>query len=138
MWPSRAFRLWEIHLLGLLSGELMATSGDLRVLDRNLRGADDRTRRLHRLTSIGQIFQDHPLVAHLSVLDNVTLALSYSSIAASRLRAAAIDRARTLLARLDLHSDMASPIPKRAVGGRAAARGHRPSAGQRTGLAAGR
>ena len=96
-------------LLGLLSGELVATSGALRVLDHPLRESDERSRRLHRLQSIGQIFQDHPLVPHLSVLDNVLLPFRIHP--SLRLDESAVDRARGLLERLDLRREMADRYP---------------------------
>ena len=96
-------------LLGLISGELVASSGEIRVLDSPLRQADDRTRRLHRLRSIGQIFQDHPLVPHLSVLDNVLLPFRIHP--SLRLDKGAVARAHQLLDRLDLGRAMAGRYP---------------------------
>lgn len=74
---------WAVHgasgagkstLLRLLSGELVG-QGELEVHGLALHRASDAERRQHRLTRVGFIFQDHPLVPHLSAADNVQLPL---------------------------------------------------------------
>jgi len=87
-------------LLALLAGELVPSEGDIRFEGRSLSAADDRTRRAHRATRCGQVFQTFELVASLDVLANTLLPLRLHP--ALTLDAAAIARARELLARVGL------------------------------------
>ena len=60
-------------LLSLLSGQLVPTSGRLRVDGQDLDALSLAERRAWRARRIGFIFQDFPLIGHLSALDNVLL-----------------------------------------------------------------
>lgn len=60
-------------LLNLLSGWLSAASGSLEVDGLQLVGLGEGARRRHRLTRLGLVFQDYPLVAHLSAVENVLM-----------------------------------------------------------------
>lgn len=57
-------------LLSLLNGSLMPTSGEVQVLGQSLKGLSSRRRRqLQR--QVGTVYQQHHLVANLSVVHNV-------------------------------------------------------------------
>ena len=58
-------------LLNLVAGVLPLHRGSLVVAGRELRGLADAERRAHRIRSLGFVFQDYPLVDHLSALENV-------------------------------------------------------------------
>jgi len=60
-------------LLGLISGQLVVTSGRLVVDGQDLSTLTPTRRRAWRARRIGFIFQDFPLIEHLSALDNVLL-----------------------------------------------------------------
>jgi putative ABC transport system ATP-binding protein len=60
-------------LLNLLAGVLPVEHGDIEVAGRHLAGLNDAERRLFRLQSIGQVFQDFQLIDYLDVRDNVLL-----------------------------------------------------------------
>ena len=85
-------------LLGLLGGELVADG--VTVDGQDLANLSDRARRAWRIRRVGLVFQDFPLVGHLTVEENVLLPLRLDP----RLRVdrPARDRARALLADLDL------------------------------------
>lgn len=86
-------------LLGLISGELRATSGSLNVAGQSLVGLSERARRRHRLTRLGLVFQDYPLVDHLDALDNVLLPYRIGGL---RLTPTVRERASSLLSELGL------------------------------------
>lgn len=60
-------------LLGLISGQLTPTSGRLMVDGQDLTALSLPARRAWRARRIGFIFQDFPLIDHLSALENVLL-----------------------------------------------------------------
>ncbi len=73
------------------------TSGSIRLHDREVTGPDVNIRELRR--SIGFVFQQFALYRHLSVLDNVTLALRHLG---GLRRSEAEEKARHELARVDM------------------------------------
>ncbi len=85
-------------LLALLSGALRPHSGRLRTLGLDLPSCPEPERRRLRLTRIGQVLQDTPLVPSLDALENTLLPLRLSA----RLDRDARERARELLDRLGL------------------------------------
>ena len=89
-------------LLALLSGELVPSEGEVRVLGAPM-PADEAGRRAVRGTRIGQVFQTFELVASLNTLQNVLLPLRLHGHLA--IDAARLARARDLLARVGLGSD---------------------------------
>ena len=89
-------------LLSLIAGEVAPNEGELHVAGCSLHAANDRARRLHRLETVGWIFQDYPLVEHLHALDNVLL--PYRVHPALDLDDTVRARARALLDRLELPS----------------------------------
>ena len=86
-------------LLGLLGGELVGTGG-VQVDGQDLSTMSDRARRAWRIRRVGLVFQEFPLVGHLTVEENVLLPFRLDP--RLRVDAPARDRARGLLADLDL------------------------------------
>jgi putative ABC transport system ATP-binding protein len=84
-------------LLALLAGIVPPATGRLTVEGLDLNTASEAQRRVHRLRHIGQVFQDSPLVASLSVVENVLLpfrldpALPLDSMARQRAHALLVD-----------------------------------------------
>jgi ABC-type lipoprotein export system ATPase subunit len=106
-WSVRAGERVALHgpsgsgkstLLQLLAGILVPQQGRLLVGGRDLTRLGEGARRAHRVQSIGFVFQDFPLVEHLSAEENVLL--PYRLNRALRLDRQARDRARRLLADL--------------------------------------
>ena len=60
-------------LLELVAGILPAASGSLVVEGRDLVPMSEGARRVHRITQVGFVFQDYPLVEHLDLVENVVL-----------------------------------------------------------------
>lgn len=87
-------------LLSLIAGEVAPDGGELHVGGCALHAANDRARRLHRLETVGWIFQDYPLVDHLHAIDNVLL--PYRVHPALHLEDTVRERAKALLDRLEL------------------------------------
>jgi putative ABC transport system ATP-binding protein len=86
-------------LLGLVAGLLAAGSGSLRVAGEELVGLSDERRRRHRLTRMGFVFQDYPLVDYLDATENVLLPYRVGGLG---LDGAVRARARSLLEELGL------------------------------------
>ena len=97
-------------LLGLLAGVLTATRGSVDVLGRNLSEMSASGRDRFRADHMGYIFQQFNLVPYLSVIDNVTLPLRYSSS-----RSAQIAQPKQEAVRLLEHLGMEPFIDRRAV-----------------------
>lgn len=87
-------------LLDLIAGALVPDHGAVEVLGANLARLSERERRAHRIARMGFVFQDFPLVEHLTVHDNVLLPFRLNH--ALRLDAAARSRASALLDELGL------------------------------------
>lgn len=87
-------------LLNLVAGVLPAGSGSLVVSGRQLVGMSESERRAHRIRTMGFVFQDYPLVGHLSAVENVLF--PYRLNPALSLDHAARSRATTLLTDLGL------------------------------------
>jgi len=86
-------------VLGLISGLLAGSSGSLVVAGRELVGLSEGARRRHRLTSLGLVFQDYPLVEHLDATGNVLLPYRIGGL---RLTSQVKERAHALLTELGL------------------------------------
>ncbi|MFQ2189933.1 ABC transporter ATP-binding protein [Aeromonas jandaei] len=89
-------------LLSLLAGIQTANHGTLEVLGQPLAQLSGRARDHFRAANLGYIFQQFNLLPFLSVLDNVTAALTFSPEKRSRLQASPQQEARRLLAELQL------------------------------------
>ncbi len=87
-------------LLNLVAGVLPLSEGSLEVAGMQLKGLSDADRRAHRIRSLGFVFQDYPLVDHLSALENVLFPLRLNP--AVQLDTPARTRAATLLGDLGL------------------------------------
>ncbi len=87
-------------LLDLVAGTLRPQAGALEVAGRDLATLDERASREHRIRHIGFVFQDYPLVEHLSALENVTLPFRLNH--ALVLDRSARERARALLDELGI------------------------------------
>lgn len=87
-------------LLELVAGILPAAEGSLVVEGQDLAQQGEAARRAHRITQVGFVFQDYPLVEHLDLVENVVL--PYRLNPALKLEPGVRDRARSLLAELDL------------------------------------
>ncbi|MBL7002552.1 MAG: ABC transporter ATP-binding protein [Gammaproteobacteria bacterium] len=91
-------------LLNLLGGVLVPNSGKITLLDQSLTNLNSTQRDVFRSNHIGFIFQMFNLLPYLSVLENVTLPLSFSNDRKNRtLKKQNInDEAMRLLAHLNL------------------------------------
>ncbi|UCA12260.1 ABC transporter ATP-binding protein [Aeromonas enteropelogenes] len=89
-------------LLGLLAGIQTANHGTLEVLGQPLARLSGRARDRFRAANLGYIFQQFNLLPFLSVLDNVTAALTFSPEKRARLHGSADAEARRLLMELQL------------------------------------
>ena len=86
-------------LLHLLGGLDTPDAGSVRVDDRDLAAMSRRQRTLYRRTTVGFIFQSYYLVASLTAMENVALALTFQGVyGAERTRLAAESIARVGLA----------------------------------------
>ncbi|MDU1144287.1 ATP-binding cassette domain-containing protein [Aeromonas rivipollensis] len=89
-------------LLGLLAGIQAANHGTLEVLGQPLARLSGRARDHFRAANLGYIFQQFNLLPFLSVLDNVTAALTFSPEKRTRLQGSPEQEARRLLGELQL------------------------------------
>lgn len=92
-------------LLGLLAGIQTANHGTLDVLGQPLAQLSGRARDHFRAANLGYIFQQFNLLPFLSVLDNVTAALTFSPEKRARLQGSPEQEARRLLAELQLPAE---------------------------------
>ena len=67
-------------LMNLIGGLDSNYSGEIIVDNENLRGLNDKQLDKYRKDKVGFIFQSFNLIPHLSILDNVTLALTLSNV----------------------------------------------------------
>ena len=67
-------------LMNLIGGLDSNYSGKIIVDNENLRGLNDKQLDKYRKDKVGFIFQSFNLIPHLSILDNVTLALTLSNV----------------------------------------------------------
>ena len=101
-------------LLNIIGGLDKYTSGDLRidnVSTSNFKSADWDTYRNH---NVGFVFQNYYLISHLSVLENVMLALDLTGISADEQKR----RAKDALQKVGL-GDQLKKKPKQLSGGQA-------------------
>jgi putative ABC transport system ATP-binding protein len=87
-------------LLELVAGILPLHGGSLVVEGQDLAQLGEAALRAHRITQVGFVFQDYPLVEHLDLVENVLL--PYRLNPALQLERGVRERARALLAELDL------------------------------------
>lgn len=89
-------------LLNLIAGVIVPESGNIKVEGTGLSSLPGAQRDRFRADHIGFIFQMFNLIPYLSVLENVTLALTFSRERRKRLEGSAEDEARRILTRLGL------------------------------------
>ena len=87
-------------LLELVAGILPPHGGSLVVEGQDLCQLGEAARRAHRITQVGFVFQDYPLVEHLDLVENVVL--PYRLNPALKLEPGVRQRAGELLRELDL------------------------------------
>ena len=108
-------------LLGLLGGVLTPDSGQVKVLDQDISELSPTQRDRFRAHHIGFIFQMFNLIPYLSLIDNITLPLSFSSQRQLNVKQKDIfpeDEARRLLASLKLVGEetLNRPVTELSIG----------------------
>jgi putative ABC transport system ATP-binding protein len=108
-------------LLGLVGGILVAESGTLTVLGKEIKSLSNSARDTFRVDHIGFIFQLFNLLPFLSIEENVMLPLSFSKIRAERAGKTKLDQVnetRRLLRALELEEPLVkkSPVIELSVG----------------------
>jgi putative ABC transport system ATP-binding protein len=104
-------------LLGLLAGIQIANQGKLEVLGQPLAQLSGRARDRFRADHLGYIFQQFNLLPFLSVLDNVTTALTFAPQKRARLQGSPEQEARRLLGELQLPGDaLMRPVHALSIG----------------------
>ena len=90
-------------LLGILAGVLHATTGSVRVLDRDLVTMTGSQRDAFRAEHIGYVFQQFNLIPYLSAYDNIALPCRLDARRRARLGSVTLDAAiRDVAAQLDI------------------------------------
>lgn len=104
-------------LLGLLAGVLHATTGSLRVLDRDLVAMSGAARDAFRAEHIGYVFQQFNLIPYLSAYDNIALPCRLDSRRLARLGGTSLhDAIRDVAEQLDIASLLQQPATALSVG----------------------
>ena len=104
-------------LLGLLAGVLRATSGEVRVLGRDLGAMSGGARDAFRAEHVGYVFQQFNLIPYLSVRENVTLPARLSARRRARLDGETADAAAERIAgRLEIRELLDEPVTRLSVG----------------------
>ena len=99
-------------LLNIIGGLDKYTSGDLLIDGKSTKEFKDTNWDAYRNSTIGFVFQNYNLISHLSVLDNVEMALSLSGVSAKERKA----RATKVLIEVGLE-DQISKRPNQLSGG---------------------
>ena len=99
-------------LMNLIGGLDSQFEGDIIVDGMNLRGQPDKVLDKYRKNKVGFVFQSFNLIPHLSILDNVTIALTLSNVPEK----VKVEKATALLARLGLEK-MLKRKPNQLSGG---------------------
>lgn len=89
-------------LMNLIGGLDSQFEGDIIVSGENLRGQTDKMLDKYRKNKVGFVFQSFNLIPHLSILDNVTIALTLSNISPAE----KVKRATAILSRLGLETQL--------------------------------
>jgi putative ABC transport system ATP-binding protein len=108
-------------LLGLVGGILVAESGTLTVLGKEIKSLSNSARDTFRVDHIGFIFKLFNILPFLSIEENVMLPLSFSKIRAERAGKTKLDQVnetRRLLRALELEEPLVkkSPVIELSVG----------------------
>lgn len=89
-------------LMNLIGGLDSQFEGDIIVSDMNLRGQNDKALDKYRKNTVGFVFQSFNLIPHLSILDNVTIALTLSNVSEKE----KVERATAILSKLGLEKQL--------------------------------
>lgn len=89
-------------LMNLIGGLDSDFSGDIITNGENLRKLSDKQLDKYRKNKVGFVFQSFNLISHLSILDNVTLALTLSNVSEKQ----KIERATKILERVGLSTHL--------------------------------
>ena len=89
-------------LMNLIGGLDSDFSGDIIVSGTNLKGLKDKELDKYRKNKVGFVFQSFNLIPHLSILDNVTIALTLSGIKEHE----KIERATNILKKVGLEAHL--------------------------------
>ena len=60
-------------LLKCISGQILPQKGNIVVCGKDVTQLNDEQRRFHRLSNVGIVFQDYPLIPYLNAIQNVLL-----------------------------------------------------------------
>lgn len=99
-------------MLNIIGGLDRYTSGDLLIENKSTKDFKDQNWDSYRNSTIGFVFQNYNLISHLSVLDNVEMALSLSGIGAKERK----ERATKVLTDVGL-KDQVTKKPNQLSGG---------------------
>ena len=99
-------------LLNIIGGLDRYTSGDLLIDNKSTKAFNDQQWDAYRNSTIGFVFQNYNLISHLSVLDNVEMALSLSGVGSKERK----ERATKILIDVGLQ-DQISKKPNQLSGG---------------------
>ena len=89
-------------LMNLIGGLDSDFTGDIIVSGENLRKLTDKELDKYRKDKVGFVFQSFNLISHLSILDNVTLALTLSNVSEKE----KVERATNILKLVGLESQL--------------------------------
>ena len=89
-------------LMNLIGGLDSDFTGDITVNGENLRKLTDKELDKYRKDKVGFVFQSFNLISHLSILDNVTLALTLSNVSEKE----KVERATNILKLVGLESQL--------------------------------
>lgn len=89
-------------LMNLIGGLDSQFEGDIFVEGVNLRGQPDKMLDRYRKNKVGFVFQSFNLIPHLSILDNVTVALTLSNVSPEE----KVQKATAILTRLGLENQL--------------------------------
>ena len=104
-------------LLGILAGVLHATTGSVRVLDRDLVAMSGSQRDAFRAEHIGYVFQQFNLIPYLSAYDNIALPCRLDARRRARLGSMSLDDAiHEVATQLDIAPLLHQPSTALSVG----------------------
>lgn len=104
-------------LLGLLAGVLRATSGSVKVLDKDFTTMSSAARDSFRATHLGYVFQMFNLIPYLSVQENILLPCRLDATRRARVGSKSLqDAAREMAEQLDIAPYLHKPVTQLSVG----------------------
>ena len=104
-------------LLGILAGVLRASSGSVKVLDKDFTTMSSGARDSFRATHLGYVFQMFNLIPYLSVQENILLPCRLDATRRSRIGTRSMaDAAREMAEQLDIAQYLQTPVTQLSVG----------------------